>query len=448
MSALRLLVVEGSADDALPIVREVEGTWPELDWRRVETAEELEAAFADGAWDAVVADDSLPGLDTLETLRLVRTYGYDGPFIVVSDTVGEEMIVAAMRAGAHDYVRKDDLRRLVPALEREFEEACLRTRSPADEPGFGASEELYFRLARQLPGVVWATDALLRVTAVSGAAAIVPALAEAAVVGVPVERLAASIGIFDVAEHRRVLAGAHVDYEASWSGREYVVHVKPLLDQGGVADGCIAVALDLTERRTAQRKLRESEARFRALIESSLDVTMLLEEDATVRYASPSVERVLGFRPEELVGRRAFDLVHPEDAPALAEIFRLAGGSPGATRTTTYRALHRDGTWRLTEAVGLNMLADPSVRGMVISTRDITSRHALEERLNQAERLEAIGQLAGGIAHDFNNILLVIRGYSSVLSAELTDPELLADAAEITKATERAANLTQQLLVF
>ncbi len=345
MSALRLLLVEDSADDAALIVREVERAWPELEWRRIETAAELEAAFADEFWDAVVADYTLPSLDALEALRRVHEYGYDGPFIVVSGTVEEEMTVAAMRAGAHDYVMKSNLRRLVPALERELVEAQVRAEARSDRRRLGEAEEIYRRLVRQLPGLVWTTDRALRVTASSGAAATpAPAVEHNAVVGLPVEELGATIGLFDAAQHRRALAGEHAVYEASWAGRDYLVHVEPFLDAHGVAEGCIGVALDLTERQDAARALRESEARFRALIENSLDVTLLLEADATVRYASPSAERVLGFPPDELVGRSAFDLVHPDDAPALAEIFRLGSGAPGATRTTTYRALHRDGT--------------------------------------------------------------------------------------------------------
>ena len=448
MSTLRLLLVEDSADDAALIAREVERAWPELEWRRVETADELEAAFADESWDAVVADYTLPSLDALETLRRVHEYGYDGPFIVVSGTVEEETTVAAMRAGAHDYVMKGNLRRLVPALERELAEARLRVEARADRRRLGDAQEVYRRLVRQLPGLVWTTDLTLSITASSGAAALGPALAQGAVVGAFVEQLSLSISLFDLEQHRRALDGEHAAYEASWGGGDYLVHVKPFLDERGEIAGTIGAALDLTERRAAERALAESEARFRALIESSLDLTFVLEADATVRYASPSAERVLGLAPDELVGRSAFDLVHPDDAPALAEIFRLGSGAPGATRTTTYRALHRDGSWRLTEAVGLNMLADPAVRGMVITSRDITARRSLEARLSQSERLEAIGQLAGGIAHDFNNVLLVIRGYASVLRGELADPQQLADVDEITKAADRAANLTRQLLVF
>ena len=210
----------------------------------------------------------------------------------------------------------------------------------------------------------------------------------------------------------------------------------------------MGVALDVTERHAAEQALRESEARFRALIENSIDVTAVLAADAAIRYVSPSVERVLGYPLAELVGLNIFDLVHPDDAPALAEIFRISTGAPGAATTEAFRARHRDGSWRLMEAVWLNLLADPAVRGMVVTLRDISERRALEERLNQSERLEAIGQLAGGIAHDFNNILLVIRGYSTVLRSTLDDPQQVADVDEITRAADRAATLTRQLLAF
>src|SRR6185437_13787525 len=94
------------------------------------------------------------------------------------------------------------------------------------------------------------------------------------------------------------------------------------------------------------------------------------------------------------------------------------------------------------------LLDDPAVEGIVITGSDITQRRVLESRLVQAERLEAIGQLAGGVAHDFNNILLVIRGYSSVLRSTLVDAQHIADVDEIVSAADRAADLTRHLLVF
>jgi nitrogen-specific signal transduction histidine kinase len=97
---------------------------------------------------------------------------------------------------------------------------------------------------------------------------------------------------------------------------------------------------------------------------------------------------------------------------------------------------------------GNNLVDDPAVGGVVYTLRDVTRQYELEQRLRQSERLEAVGQLAGGVAHDFNNILLVIRGYSSVLRSAVDDPALVADVDEISRAADRAAQLTRQLLAF
>ena len=203
------------------------------------------------------------------------------------------------------------------------------------------------------------------------------------------------------------------------------------------------------EERTAElvTALQGSEARFRALIENSIDVTGILDADMRVQYVSPSVTRILGYSVDELVGSTSLEFVHPDDGAILGELFTRTLDDQHVV-TQQFRARHSDGSWRLMEAVGLNMLDDPAVRGMVVTARDVTARRGLEERLRQSERLEAIGQLAGGVAHDFNNVLLVIRGYSSVLRTTLSDPQQIADVDEIANAADRATQLTRQLLAF
>jgi two-component system cell cycle sensor histidine kinase/response regulator CckA len=216
----------------------------------------------------------------------------------------------------------------------------------------------------------------------------------------------------------------------------------------------VSLSEDELERRVEERTaelvaaLQKSEARFRALIENSIDVTAIVDADVRVQYISPSVTRVLGYSVDELTGSAALDLVHPDDAPVMRKLLTRAIDDPGVLETEQFRARHKDGSWRLMDAAGLNLLRDPAVRGMVVTARDVTARRALEERLRQSERLEAIGQLAGGVAHDFNNVLLVIRGYSSVLRGALEDPQHIADVDEIANAADRAADLTRQLLAF
>ncbi|HVS86059.1 MAG TPA: PAS domain S-box protein [Gaiellaceae bacterium] len=308
-------------------------------------------------------------------------------------------------------------------------------------------EMRYQRVLAQLPGIVWTTDRELAIVS-SGGRTSGLGLPSGSVVGRDVDELASEIALFDPQQHRRALAGARAEYEVAWEGRIYVVTLEPFRGPNEALEGVIGMALDQTERRAAEAALRESEGRFRALIENSSDVTMILESDLTIRYVSHSAERILGWSVEELVGTRPSDFWDPEELPDL--LARVASGleSPGLTDYGVHRVRTKDGTWRLVETTSVNLLDDPRVAGLLNTLRDVTERTALEERLSASERLEAIGQLAGGIAHDFNNVLLVIRGYSNVLRAELAGTPHLADLDEIDNAAQRAANLTRQLLAF
>ena len=127
------------------------------------------------------------------------------------------------------------------------------------------------------------------------------------------------------------------------------------------------------------------EEHFRALIENSPDVITILNGDGTIRCETPSVEQVLGYKPEELAGKSVFDLLHPDDAPRAIDSFGKLWNSPGATQPSEMRYLHKDGSWRWMEGIGKNLLHDPKIRGIVVNYRDITERKRLEEALQRSE---------------------------------------------------------------
>ncbi len=127
MSAhLRVLLIEDSENDAWLLTRRLQKDGYSVDSRRVETLDGISAALAEGAWDIIIADYSLPHLTAIQALEVVKQSGLDVPFLIVSGTIGEETAVAAMRAGAHDYLMKDNLARLTPAVEREIRDARTR----------------------------------------------------------------------------------------------------------------------------------------------------------------------------------------------------------------------------------------------------------------------------------------------------------------------------------
>ncbi len=201
-------------------------------------------------------------------------------------------------------------------------------------------------------------------------------------------------------------------------------------------------------RLRAESALARRESRFRALSENALDVVSVLDQQGNFTYNSPSVERVLGYKPEELQGQNAFALIHEEDLSAAQEEFRQTVEFPGMTRTAKFRVRHRDGTWRHFETICKSMLNEPEIAGVVVNSRDVSERHRLEEQLWHSQKMEAIGQLAGGVAHDFNNILTVIQGHASMLrTASLSSPSS-SSVDQIYLAAERAAGLTRQLLTF
>ena len=253
-------------------------------WHRVETENEF-LTHLEHRPDVILADYNLSQFDGLRALELLRTRGVDIPFILVSGSVGEDMAVSAVKAGATDYLLKDRIARLGAAVTHALEERRLRS-----------NEEEIIRL------------------------------------------------------------------------------------------------------------LRASEKRFRALIENSLDGIALISAEGMILYESPAGASILGYAPGERIGAQtslASGMTHPNDAKRARNLFAELVDSPGKSVTTTLRMRHRDGSYRWIEAIGTNLLAEPSVGAIVFNYRDITERKKNEEeilRLNAdlerrvAERTEELRQ--------------------------------------------------------
>jgi hypothetical protein len=140
--SLRVLIVEDSDDDAQLMIRELRKRGYRPEYMRVETAARMEAALGETEWDIILSDYSMPGFGGVEALEVLKKRGLDLPFIIVSGKIGEETAVGLMKSGAHDYVQKDRLARLAPAIERELQEAGeRRRRREAEEALIRAKEE-------------------------------------------------------------------------------------------------------------------------------------------------------------------------------------------------------------------------------------------------------------------------------------------------------------------
>src|ERR1044071_5557060 len=130
---LRILLIEDSEDDARLVLREIQHGGYDVEFERVETAEAMRAALARQAWDLIICDFSLPRFSAPKALELLKKSGQDLPFIIVSGTIGEESAVNALKAGAHDFIIKGNFARLIPAIQRELDDADVRRERRARE---------------------------------------------------------------------------------------------------------------------------------------------------------------------------------------------------------------------------------------------------------------------------------------------------------------------------
>ena len=217
----------------------------------------------------------------------------------------------------------------------------------------------------------------------------------------------------------------------------------------GLSDALKRARQENEHRKKAEQSTRTSEKYFRALIENSQDIITVLDDAGNICFASPSNERILGYKSEELVGQNIFDFIHSDDCRMALDVFQRCMKKAGSSQTAEFRIKHCDGSLRHLEVIGQSLLHIPEVHGVVINSRDVTERKLLKEQFLQAQKMESIGRLAGGVAHDFNNVLTTILGYSELLLAEMPDNDPHRESIElIHSAGRKASALTRQLLAF
>lgn len=292
---LRTLIVDDSAADAELLVLDLRRHGFQTEWVRVDTADGLRAALDDGQWDIAVVDFVIPGFGGLEALGILRARAPELPAISVSGNVGEEYAVAAMRAGAKDYVRKDSLSRLVPAIERELADAAKRREVETLELALRDAEIRAQTLFLTMEQGVAYQDADGRIVAANPAAMRILGLSWDQINSrTPLDPLWQTVredgSPFPGDEHppmvslrtgrptRGVVMGIAVGGvgERRW----VLVDAVPEFRPGAAAPYRVFTTFtDITERKQAEAALRESEAHLRALLQASSDVVYRMNAD-------------------------------------------------------------------------------------------------------------------------------------------------------------------------
>jgi len=329
---LRVLIVDDSPFDTELIIHELNGGFA-TEYRRVDTAEEMLEALKGARWDIVISDYVMPRFSGLDAIALLGREGCAIPLIVVSGKIADDAAMETMRAGASDYILKNNLARLVPAVRRELEEAKVRR-----------------------------------------------------------------------------------------------------------------------QKKKAEDELRKL---FHAVEQCPVSI-IIADRDGTIEYVNPKFTRMTGYEAAEVIGQ----------TPRLLK----SGKIPDSEYRNLWETITSGREWHgelinrekngdlFWERASISAIRDASgtITHFVGVKEDISQQRQTEEKhkqamnqLRQAQKMEAIGQLAGGIAHDFNNLLTVINGYSTLLLHEMpVDAPFRAEVEQILRAGERAADLTHQLLAF
>lgn len=218
---------------------------------------------------------------------------------------------------------------------------------------------------------------------------------------------------------------------------------------GDGGERVLVSARDVTEWHRAQQDLRDSEERYRAITESAREIISECDAEGRVLYVSPALETVLGYTPAQIAGTTPTLIVDPAEVERIVEQFLETVETGVPTLTAPFRCRHRDGTWRWLESQTIAYERTTGERRFLTVTRNVTERHNLEERFQQAQRLEGLGVLAGGIAHDFNNLLTPILGDTGLALMELPENSpARALLRRVERAARRAAALTHQMLAY
>jgi PAS domain S-box-containing protein len=307
----------------------------------------------------------------------------------------------------------------------------------------------------KIPALLWATDLDLKFTALTGAALKSSGISAKDFTGRPV------LDLFPCSDskcnaldaHRKALCGLASSFDAGVKGRVFEIHVEPLHGPDGALLGVIGVALDDTQRLVAQRAVQLSEQNHRSLIEEAPYAICRATESGQLLQVNRAMVEMLGYAPAT-EGDTEADLLE-RDMPLIFENpeafygFRtelLAGNTIQGVDT----AWTRRGGLPIQVRVGGRAVRGPSgeLLYLDILAEDVTERKQLEARLSQAEKMQAIGQLAGGVAHDFNNLLTIIGGQVEMLLASTADTAQRSRLLDVQRATARASALTRQLLAF
>ena len=459
---LRVLIVEDSENDKELLLVELRrgGYDPEYTW--VQTEEDMNAALDQHEWDIIISDYSMPRFNGLVALQIAKSKRIDIPFILISGTIGEEVAVKAMKEGANDYLMKGNIKRLIPAIERELKDAEVRRQRTWAEEALQKNEAMLTLVLNSIPQSIFWKD---RNSTYLGCNKV---FAKAAGFDNPDSVIGKTD--FDLPWSREESDAYRKDDKAVIESQQPKIHFIetqtqadgrtvwvdttkiPLKDIHNLGYGILGIYDDITEQKIAEEALKESELRFRVLAESAPVGIFTTDTSGATNYVNSRWCKISALSSEEALGHGWLKAIHPDDRNKLATGWQQSVQERTSSKAE-YRFIHPDGSeaWVIGQVVPQKD-EKGNVMGFIGTITDITERKTMEadliaskEKAEENNRLKSA--LLSNMSHEIRTPMNAIMGFSNLMSEADVD-EKNAYAAIIEKSSEQLLTLIDDVILL
>ena len=406
--SLRVLIVDDSDDDAKLIIRQLRNGGYDPKWERVETAEAMNAALESQQWDVILCDYKMPRFNSPAALKVLQDIKIDIPFIIVSGAIGEDTAVAAMKSGAHDFLMKDKLAKLVVAIERELREAKIRQEKKTADEMLKKSEEnfrhsldnspLGIRIVSADGKTLYANQEVLKIYGFDS-------IEEFSTIPHKKRYTPDCYTEHKKREERRKRGEIIPYYELSIIRKDGEIRYLEVFRKQVLWNGELlfqALYSDITERKQAENNLLESKERYRIVVENAHEA-IIITRDMNVVFANNAAAEQIGYSKETLTSGAFTNFIHPEDRNLVTEYSTKRLRGEEVPSIYSFRIITHDGKikWAELNATVIEWNKKPATLNFL---NDITERKMLEE-----ERIESYSRIKKTLQATVQSIALLVE---------------------------------------
>lgn len=406
--SLRVLIVDDSDDDAKLMIRQLRNGGYDPKWKRVETAETMKAALESQQWDVILCDYKMPRFNSPAALKVLQDIKIDIPFIIVSGAIGEDTAVAAMKSGAHDFLMKDKLAKLVVAIEREIREAKIRQEKKTADEMLKKSEEnfrhsldnspLGIRIVSADGKTLYANQEVLKIYGFDS-------IEEFSTIPHKKRYTPDCYAEHKKREERRKRGEIIPYYELSIIRKDGEIRYLEVFRKQVLWNGELlfqALYSDITERKQAENNLLESKERYRIVVENAHEA-IIITRDMNVVFANNAAAEQIGYSKETLTSGAFTNFIHPEDRNLVTEYSTKRLRGEEVPSIYSFRIITHDGKikWAELNATVIEWNKKPATLNFL---NDITERKMLEE-----ERIESYSRIKKTLQATVQSIALLVE---------------------------------------